>query len=550
MWLAVSLVNKKERMIVNFLLTLSTLVAAKMSTRYDNNRMVLCDGIYAQQDIPFAVHSAKVQVKVKPHSRQGALTLAVYSFEDRLKFNSFQEFEICYIEQVKSGKCNETQLNQFIIPPANASEISFPFLNQGVHWHSDSLLAKRQSTNSSGNETVPSIPDTIHNTDSTDLVFLYNVTKTGYFCVIAVPDETEKELDYSIRMFVQGPYGALPALFFPALPFFASQFAVYSLIGFVWLVASLINRKELLPIQNLIGGMIFFLVIENAVNMAFFIDFNNHGYISMHFQVDDSNYFFLARSFLAGMVSINALRNSLSFFMLLVVCEGYGVVFPSLGNKMKWCIGLTIVHFVFGALYFTTSLVVKDANSFLVLLLGLPLAITLSIFYFWILLALSNTIHYLESKRQSVKLLMYRRLYKILTVSIVILFVIFVLNGLNLFLRFEDGWIANQWRWHWLLLDGALNINYFIAFVAIAYLWLPTMNNQRLALEELGSEDVDDIEGHGFEQDLELDGFSKFLGGEEVEWDVSTILEAPEASQMEVSKDDPLFIASDVESLQ
>jgi hypothetical protein len=60
-------------------------------------------------------------------------------------------------------------------------------------------------------------------------------------------------------------------------------------------------------------------------------------------------------------------------------------------------------------------------------------------------------------------------------------------------------------------LDGALNANYFIAFCAIAYLWFPTRNNERLALEQIGTEDIDEIPGHDFD-DFELDSeFSDFL---------------------------------------
>lgn len=109
------------------------------------------------------------------------------------------------------------------------------------------------------------------------------------------------------------------------------------------------------------------------------------------------------------MVAMNAARNSLSFFMLLVVCLGYGVVYPTLGRQMYYAVALSIFHFIFGALYFTSSMVAKDVNSFAVFMLGLPLAISLFVFYCWILIGSSQTIKYLESKRQSVKLQMYRR---------------------------------------------------------------------------------------------------------------------------------------------
>lgn len=47
---------------------------------------------------------------------------------------------------------------------------------------------------------------------------------------------------------------------------------------------------------------------------------------------------------------LNAGRNSLSFFMLLITAMGYGVVRPSLGPVMLKVRLLALVHFVFGVL--------------------------------------------------------------------------------------------------------------------------------------------------------------------------------------------------------
>jgi hypothetical protein len=54
-----------------------------------------------------------------------------------------------------------------------------------------------------------------------------------------------------------------------------------------------------------------------------------------------------------------------------------------------------------------------------------------------------------------------------------------------------------------LLLDGLLNANYFFCFLSIAVIWMPTPNNSRLGLEQLGEEDFD-IPDHNYD-DLEMD---------------------------------------------
>lgn len=60
---------------------------------------------------------------------------------------------------------------------------------------------------------------------------------------------------------------------------------------------------------------------------------------------------------------LNAFRNSFSFFLLLIVCMGYGVVKPTLGRTMVYIRYLAIAHFVFGLVYAVTSLVITPDNA-------------------------------------------------------------------------------------------------------------------------------------------------------------------------------------------
>ena len=43
-----------------------------------------------------------------------------------------------------------------------------------------------------------------------------------------------------------------------------------------------------------------------------------------------------------------------------------------------------------------------------------------------------------------------------------------------------------------MLLDGSLNILYLLVFVSIAFLWMPTTNNERYGLEQLPTDDYDE----------------------------------------------------------
>ena len=53
---------------------------------------------------------------------------------------------------------------------------------------------------------------------------------------------------------------------------------------------------------------------------------------------------------------MDAGRNALSFFMLLVVSLGLSVVRESIGTKMFKCQALTGAHFVFGGKYLNSYL--------------------------------------------------------------------------------------------------------------------------------------------------------------------------------------------------
>lgn len=59
---------------------------------------------------------------------------------------------------------------------------------------------------------------------------------------------------------------------------------------------------------------------------------------------------------------LNAARNSFSFFLLLIVCMGYGVVKPTLGRTMIMVRWLAAAHFLFGLAYSITNLIVSPEN--------------------------------------------------------------------------------------------------------------------------------------------------------------------------------------------
>ena len=182
---------------------------------------------------------------------------------------------------------------------------------------------------------------------------------------------------------------------------------------------------------------------------------------------------------------LNAGRNSFSFFLLLIVCMGYGVVIPSLGKTMTYVRILALAHFLFGVIYSIASLsITPDSAGPLVLLVIMPLAATLTAFYVWTLNSLSSTMKDLLDRKQSVKALMYRRLWWCILGSILTIFVFFFFNSFTFASRNDPDFVPNHWKTRWFILDGWLNLVYLFDIGFVCYLWRPTVNNRRFAMSD------------------------------------------------------------------
>lgn len=182
---------------------------------------------------------------------------------------------------------------------------------------------------------------------------------------------------------------------------------------------------------------------------------------------------------------LNAGRNSFSFFLLLIVCMGYGVVKPSLGRTMIYVRILAIAHFIFGVIYAVASLsITPDTAGPLVLLIVLPLAGTLTAFYVWTLNSLNMTMKDLIDRKQKVKAMMYKKLWWCILGSIIVIFGFFFINSFAFAGRGDINFAPDHWKTRWFVLDGWLNLVYLFDISFVAYLWRPTANNRRFAMSE------------------------------------------------------------------
>ncbi|KAJ2766050.1 hypothetical protein IWQ57_004531, partial [Coemansia nantahalensis] len=164
------------------------------------------------------------------------------------------------------------------------------------------------------------------------LAVRYYVNTTGYYCV-----DAESTGDFTAQVQWLNTHGLLPAAEYPKVYVYLALTLAYVAIAAAWAFMSWRVWSEILPVQNQLFGLVCLLAVDMGMNYGFWRYFNSTGTPSMVYSV-----FTLV---------VDAGRNSLSFFMLLVVALGWGVVHPSLGSKMIRCVLLAIVHFFAGCLY-------------------------------------------------------------------------------------------------------------------------------------------------------------------------------------------------------
>ncbi|KAL8285299.1 hypothetical protein RB597_002408 [Gaeumannomyces tritici] len=350
---------------------------------------------------------------------------------------------VCEPNHVSAGFCDESKLGEFILG-ANTNDSTNKIFTQAIHLKDPQPIK-------------------------------YPITNTGYYCIF-----TEGPSEYRAIAEFRNAYGELPAAQIPKLPFYGGITILYALIAVFWGFLYYQHRSDILPVQNYITAILLFLVVEMLLTWGFYDYLNRVG----------SNVG--SRVMLVLVAVLNAVRNSFSFFLLLIVCMGYGVVKPTLGKTMVYVRWLAIAHFIFGLVYAVTSLVITpDTAGPSVLLIVLPLAATLTAFYVWTLNSLNLTLKDLKERKQTAKSTMYKKLWWCILISILVIFGFFFFNSFSFASGTKDpDYVPFHWKTRWFVLDGWLNLVYFADVAWIAYVWRPTANNRRFAMsDEIAQED-------------------------------------------------------------
>lgn len=458
------------------LLGLSFMTASALESKMDqsNENRQICAGMYSKASWGGSV-DPYILIKFQPYEGEDADPIAsmiVFEWKD-FDLIGVPEADtdrtewICDDENITNGYCNHNQTGQFILQ-SNATEISKNLLfTQAVHLKDPGLPVD------------------------------YKIKKTGYYCV-GTSAFSPGDVQYAAVLEFRNAYGELPASEIAKLPFYGGITIVYAVIGAFWGFLYAQHRHDILPVQNYITAIVIFLIAEMLMTWGFYDYLNRNG----------SN---LGSKVLMIVVAIlNAGRNSFSFFLLLIVCMGYGVVKPTLGKTMVYVRYLAGAHFIFGLVYSIASLNISPENAGpLVLFIILPLAGTLTAFYVWTLNSLNATMKDLNERKQTQKAAMYRKLWWCILGSIMVIFGFFFFNSFTFASTSDPNFVPYHWQTRWFVLDGWLNLVYLADVVFVAYVWRPTANNRRFAMSDELAQDDEGFEiadfGVGDEDDDDLE---------------------------------------------
>ncbi|WFD25432.1 hypothetical protein MNAN1_000394 [Malassezia nana] len=332
---------------------------------------------------------------------------------------------------------------------------------------------------------------------------MYPVNRTGFYCMGVAPlraptsalnnatiNQFHGEVIYHNRFtghLSAADHPKLYVRFTLLMQFYAFMTLVYLGLSIGWILLCFKHRDQIVTVQHFVSVILLFLVVEMACQWLFYRFYNANPIDMRHFVSTDQRRgsTSIARFLLVLTNILESMRDSMSFFLLLIVSMGYGVVHPTIGPVIVRVYALTGLHFAFSIMYSIGIIfVLLDTTNAWVGAFILPMAFTLTVFYMWILSSLRNTIQDLQERHQTFKMNMFKRLQAILLGSVAFLTLYFFGIIAMVALTGTSDFVDHSWKYRWFLLDGVLVLLYLGAFGLIAWSWRPTGNNMRLAMSD------------------------------------------------------------------
>lgn len=338
----------------------------------------------------------------------------------------------------------------------------------------------------------------------------YPVSSTGYYCVSTF---SRSNSPYEGYVNFQNAFGHLSASQIPKLPAYGILTLCYAvtlaLYGFQFFKKR--DQNQILPLQRYLLGMLAFLTFDTLVVWSYYDLVNRTAGVT-----------WFVTFYVLFLSILSAAKITFSFFLLLLIALGYGVVSLKLSKKiMTRCKVLAGLHFLASLIYLMGSYHTglkgstssssdfenSDGSASLADIIPLiPVTITLTAYYFLILTSIRQTTANLHKQRQVIKLQLYQNLFRIISFLILLTMAGLVFSSF-IFLSMSSSEIIEQnWKGLYFVVDFWPSVTFFGIFLGVAWLWRPTETSYMLAVSQQvstgeGDEDNDYQHGHEFELD-------------------------------------------------
>lgn len=304
------------------------------------------------------------------------------------------------------------------------------------------------------------------------------ITKTGMYNLFFIScDPKLKGLVMNGKTLWKNPDGYLPGRMAPLMKFYVYMSLAYVLLCVTWFFQYMRFWKDILQLQHCVTVVIALGLFEMILWYFEFENFNRTGTRPV--------------GITTWVVTVGAVRRTVSRLLILSVSMGYGVVRPTLGGLTSKVLLLGITYFVATELLDITEYVgtINDVSGRARLFLVLPDAFLDAFLILWIFTSLSKTLEQLQAKRSSVKLDTYRKFSNSLAVA-VIASVVWI--GYEVYFKATDPF-NERWQSAWII-TAFWDILAFGLLCVICYLWAPSQSSQRYAYSDEKGEEFDDEE--------------------------------------------------------
>lgn len=304
------------------------------------------------------------------------------------------------------------------------------------------------------------------------------ITKTGMYNLFFISCDPElKGMTLSGRTVWKNPDGYLPGRMAPLMKFYVIMSLAYVLLCVIWFVQYVRFSNDVLHLQHWITIVIALGLFEMSLWYFEYAHFNNTGTRPV--------------GITTWVVTIGAIRKTLSRLLILCVSMGYGVVRPTLGGFTAKVMLLGFTYFLASELLNITEYVgtINDISGRARVFLVLPEALLDAFLILWIFTSLSKTLEQLQVKRSSVKLDIYRKFSNALAVTVIVSVAWIVYE---VYFKATDPF-NERWQRGWII-SAFWDILALLLLCVICYLWAPSQSSQRYAYSEKGDEDEEEAQ--------------------------------------------------------